>query len=905
VATDEKLQSDTPLDQEGASPLSADENAKLTNIEDRLSTPSSPGSVNSTANRLQNFRAFTSRHRRKLIGGGLGGGTVVLLLTSFFPFLAPFRLDFYRKNIEQVRLARLYYFGDERTDRFLVSMMMAEIGGNIEGDTSRNRYFIAKGWDTTHPFATWYRDLKTTKFFDDLADKQGIRFVRQLGPDGIDRLVKVDIRGLPSLEFDEKGTLNTANVPDFENRVIQVFERNREGRRAFNLAVKQNTHRVRLLHRRHIRAWGRDTLGITKWRFYENKREDARNRMRSLWTRRVELRAQGGSFLRCLLKTSTCPDTASLNDNDNKTRPPAAGTPESTDIDEAENRLRAGESPELPAGESSRFARLMASQTVQRIMKTLNIIGIIDMLSTIDDLLGKGQLLKLVSVAKAARYATAYMTFTTMTDHLKEGEGVAGEEVDAVMQMFDYAERSDSYHQVFTPATVATRRNQAVAAEEPPHAQVTDDMTVASDGSAAAKLTRAYQRSFGVVIGPINKAYDRTGLKWLVGKVGDLVGFALQPFVDAAKFGIRSITGLDIDKAAQSVGEDALVRLGGASNCSGEESGGQLLNCIDGGAAVTQEAFIQHMGGSAATDEQIKAIDQQIGLNQSDERSRFSLWNQIASRERSDSLFARAVMVTPVTWNELAAAANYVAARLTGPRMFLAVGHSLLSISSQTASANHLPENLYAVKRYTIPDLHKEPYGGKNQAQCDEEIKQFKAALQAGEATADKASSLCLTDTIIANTIISYYTDKDDGGLGAESRSGVATGAVPSGDVQALAKQMLANPNITYWTNNGVNTRDVVVALSEGKPARTTCENASNSTAQINPNILKFLVDAGNKTPLQVNALTDKCHTANSRHYAGQAVDLENNSNDDTIILTARQYGGTKNNERTHMHFDF
>ncbi|MES2971839.1 MAG: hypothetical protein V4702_05960 [Patescibacteria group bacterium] len=128
----------------------------------------------------------------------------------------------------------------------------------------------------------------------------------------------------------------------------------------------------------------------------------------------------------------------------------------------------------------------------------------------------------------------------------------------------------------------------------------------------------------------------------------------------------------------------------------------------------------------------------------------------------------------------------------------------------------------------------------------------------------------------------------------------------PAGNVQELAKQLLTNPRVTYWTNKGVNTRDVIVALSEGKPAYTTCANATNKTTEVNPKILQFLVDAGQQTNIMVNALTDKCHTDGSKHYIGMAVDLDLQSGPLSIIIPiATKYGGKKNSETNHHHFDF
>ncbi len=149
------------------------------------------------------------------------------------------------------------------------------------------------------------------------------------------------------------------------------------------------------------------------------------------------------------------------------------------------------------------------------------------------------------------------------------------------------------------------------------------------------------------------------------------------------------------------------------------------------------------------------------------------------------------------------------------------------------------------------------------------------------------------------------YFDVDtcgDNSTGTDTESGGV-----SGDVQELAKQMLANDKITYWTNNGVNTRDVVVALSKGKKAYTTAPDGQPKTADLNPNILKFILEVAKTDRLMVNALTDKDHSSTSNHYKGLAVDLDVGNSAPLSVLTpaAQKYGGVKNNEGSHHHFDF
>lgn len=141
-----------------------------------------------------------------------------------------------------------------------------------------------------------------------------------------------------------------------------------------------------------------------------------------------------------------------------------------------------------------------------------------------------------------------------------------------------------------------------------------------------------------------------------------------------------------------------------------------------------------------------------------------------------------------------------------------------------------------------------------------------------------------------------------------------------SSSLKELADQMLAKPeNIKYWTNNGVNTKSVVEAISNGKKAYTTAGNAPNKEADLNPNILRFILEVANtKKPdrsgnytIMVNALTDKTHSGpGSNHYKGLAVDLDANVGNTSAPVSvlnsiAEKYGGKKNSETSHHHYDF
>ncbi len=167
-----------------------------------------------------------------------------------------------------------------------------------------------------------------------------------------------------------------------------------------------------------------------------------------------------------------------------------------------------------------------------------------------------------------------------------------------------------------------------------------------------------------------------------------------------------------------------------------------------------------------------------------------------------------------------------------------------------------------------------------------------------------------------------YYYDLGCDSLGQQSSTSQA-----SGDLQELAKQMLENDKIAYgafppdrpaadWQSrvpdggnkNSIDTKDVVRALADGQKAYTTAGNASNKEADLNPNILKFILEVAKTDKITINALTDKTHGNGSEHYKGLAIDLEDGSASAPLSIlnpAAKKFGGTKNGETGHHHYDF
>lgn len=151
------------------------------------------------------------------------------------------------------------------------------------------------------------------------------------------------------------------------------------------------------------------------------------------------------------------------------------------------------------------------------------------------------------------------------------------------------------------------------------------------------------------------------------------------------------------------------------------------------------------------------------------------------------------------------------------------------------------------------------------------------------------------------------------GGTAMPVPPGSVGGSAPSGSVQDMAKQILANPNVTYpydsVSANG-SSKAVLQALAAGQAAPVTCRNSTypgTPTTNINPNILQFIIESAQQGKVGVNALTDKCHSSSaSNHYIGKAIDLQVGIGSLSVFdPVAAKYGGKKNGETSHHHYDF
>lgn len=371
-------------------------------------------------------------------------------------------------------------------------------------------------------------------------------------------------------------------------------------------------------------------------------------------------------------------------------------------------------------------------------------------------------------------------------------------------------------------------------------------------------------------------------------------------------------------------------------------SGARTFDMMAGGADLSGNDYAHYgLGGKVVSPQQITLIaNDQQSLDKAayDNQSFFA---RLLDTESSQAPLAKLAMTMPSDGNSFVA--NFFS---SGKNMLrgLFSGFGLFTNTGQATAAPGGDASIFGVTQYayTNEDLQKigdrEAYwaahcavgdGSTPQVNIEENSQTYNWNKEASDNLNDvtfmpenNTTNPCLLiqaalGSLGATSDPSFLTEDD---LAEEAVSPITEGTSGatniSGTVQELAQKILANSNISYpydpYSPSKGNTEDVLKALARGEKAPVDCANAGVTSADINPNVLKFVLDLGNQTKVGVNALTDKCHMDGSPHYRGQSVDFEcqavtfDLSKADPI---AAKYGGKRNGETCandeHWHYDF
>ncbi len=369
-------------------------------------------------------------------------------------------------------------------------------------------------------------------------------------------------------------------------------------------------------------------------------------------------------------------------------------------------------------------------------------------------------------------------------------------------------------------------------------------------------------------------------------------------------------------------------------------SGGRTFDLMAGGADVAGNDYAQNgLGGKVLTTQQASVILAEQTQQSIQEFKSKSFFARMFDTNSNYSLVTKVAMAMPDSWSS---ASQTIASIFSDP--FGKINHAFASLFSfnQVFAATAPVADPFGVTQYGYPagdpnlataNADPETYWEQN---CSKEDgvnldwdKGTNASWQNSATTnsdtgmpESDSTNPCLLIQAAAGSAGAIYGSslltQDDLSGSPTNSGGASENPGASASLQDLAKQVLADPNVSYpydaISPNG-GTKAVLQAVASGQAAPVTCQDKSTqgvTSANLNPNILKAILDMAQGAQIGVNALTDKCHTAGSNHYKGLAVDFEcqgmpfDVSRNDAI---AAKYGGHRNSEicsvNKHWHYDF
>lgn len=898
---------------------------------------------------VKGLTAVVGRNKKKF---GVGGGAAGLLLALILGFMSllPLKLESLLENVFKAEFGRVENYGERRAQKVVYRYLVDKVGGAAGSDP----IFIGNNL-----FTTLYGNMRVNNFETKLLKEKGIKITPGSKPgtvnfalaDGPDKLSNADLERLA--KYFDSGDL-----------------KGRPAREAIKVFTKETTKWYQVLQRRHLRRYIQNAFGIRKWAIPERTNKEAASVDPKLpsptqtdvaQTTLSSAEEANASALDCML-ADKCPEVDKrtspdgihqggppITDNQNPAdeekvaaEKAQAADETKTTVKDSYNEIRNSSRAAISGGIEKTLGPIFENSLVKAFTKAIPVVGWIALASSIDNFMWNGHIRTVLIAMHSAQYASVFANYSSIKDQLKEGK-LGGQQVNDVMVAFEGSEKSAAFQSIYMNADAGEKIDPSKSvgslsgvALGPTGSSICDadyfltHMTntnvPAPDPSNPDYWTFLYRGAMSAPGGGAHTALCLVHplLSWAADKLGAAVGFILDVLFKILNFLTMGASGAILKNAMEAVTVAMTFTMQHVFTpvATGFETKAPLYNAIHAGGDVTANQFTRDTLGGKTISAQA-AHDQMAAIN----------------REEALNLRQQGMMATIFSLKST----QSFASRLLG-YMPSTPGYAFKQISTTAIAAIGNPFRFFSTMGLAFmptagAGVITDPYGiqqfGYTAAELDDNNLHIATTDIAGPPGADGVLSgadgvideydcppnddpskpdLCLIDSAIIQSMNSIYTTSDDGGLGGTNSGNPSTPSAPptsppaTGDVKALAIQMLANNNITYWTNNGVNTRDLVVALSQGKPAYTTCANAPKRTTPIiNPNILKFILEAAGQTHVMVNAITDKCHSSStSNHYTGEAVDLDLTSGPLSILNPiAAKYGGVKNSETSHYHYDF
>ena len=885
---------------------------------------------------------FIKTNRKKFV---LGGGVLSLILIAILGFLAllPLKLESMIKNFEQAAGGRAESYVEKRTDVLVYRYLYAKITGNLASDAIYTNSNVVK---------MFWGNLQKNNFEAKLKDK-GINLERT-GPHSL-KITRIN-----------GPTLGTINSPEELERFLDKSVQGREARSAIKLLTTETTRSWQFMKRRHLLKYATNAYNIKKLNF--TKAEDKTDPQDPAKPSDTETQIREDALdsssieegLDCITG-GTCqePDERHNPDGSAQGHPPRAVDTSEPDQPGADVEAKAGQGvDEAKSGVRDAYKQLKETAAAKTegvlttlfgdvvgkaIFKAVPVVGWIALAADLDKFLWEGRLRTIAINMHSAQYAAAFASAATFVDQMKAGELTASQ-VNVMGLMIASIEKSNAFQRVFM--------------KEDAGLKVSDDKMVGNDTGSAVDPTKGKYGpcDIGYLPATLSGSVPSPGtnlsgsdfwvwqyrnaaaVSWhtplcvvrpVLNKINGFLGDVIGTVLDWAGWILNKLTGGVSEALVSSGFAKAQEGIGWMFNhifkpvYSGEW-GAPLGNAIYGGAEVVYNQYTADtLGGKRIpyTDalKQQSAIDSETNQDLS-RRGLIASLMDIGHSQSLGSQFLAAIPATPqgvadqavdfahtAFVNPMSFVFNFAGSLIPGAHAATTFTRNFAGIQTIGFTDDELNDPSFSLPTVDIagPPVADGkltgPDGVKDQYDCP-------------QSTDLETSNRCLLDvaTLQAACFGALASSGGDPtGCGAPSINAATpeNGTTTSSDIVTLVESILANPDITYPLDNpGTNgkTQTVLTEVAGGGSFHTTCPDFAQRDTTINIKILQFLDEVGTKTKIGVNAITDKCHTADSKHYSGEAIDLQNGIGNLSIILdVAKKYGGTRNSETDHIHLDF
>lgn len=589
----------------------------------------------------------------------VGGVTGLAAFGGFFGFLGIFSLDNFLSNIEDKAFVRYQVNMEGRSSKWInayLTIRLADIddetGKPVSGSKWRdddNLYFRSNRVDNNNPLYDWYRTMRTSSFEQDVFEKYGIRFTSVAYRDG----ASIDFRKSAVITINQEAPLK-GDITDDDIRVMEriaagnggqsdidrlnsklgrfidvdVMENDKVARKAIRDAVNKEVNAWQWMKRRHIRKDIQNMTGVRSWRFFENTRNTADQKLidmkNNFLLAALPDDIKAGRFMLCLFGVNECsvstdpgannknptPDVNSPKEGGSSYPDAEDGTP-GTRVDSGETgdiaQASAREGIQEATEKSALLTRRIMVQIASKINGAAGIAAIIDALSRIDELISKGGLTAMVVAAKTQQTIGFYTTLAIARDQMRTSE-LTSTEYDNFMTMIDGVGNNQIWSEVNDPgstndisATQQCSDESLAQLKASDYTPLCEQYRIGSETNAE-KIERWWNDGLGNVLSPVFAAW-RSTLGIVVSAANEFMDGIFKALkLDEAFSAILRATGLEdnVQSAIAWVTNQAAKGLG-AGPMVDDPTGPQIGLLAAEGAAATNEASMRYQGASAST----------------------------------------------------------------------------------------------------------------------------------------------------------------------------------------------------------------------------------------------------------------------------------------------------------------